>query len=73
MTHLLLLAMWTAAISGWYSALYFYRTANSGQRPDTGVILKTLAVSAVSLFIGTMMYSFVQSTMVTYVMKGGGF
>lgn len=64
MTHILLLSMWAIAISAWYSAAYFHRCASTGIRPDTTVVIKCISATGISLFIGTVVYSFIQATIV---------
>lgn len=67
MTHVLLLSMWATAISAWYSLIYFYRCGSTGKPPDMGVMLKSAAVTGISLFIGCVVYSFLQAA----VLNGG--
>lgn len=64
MTHILLLSMWAIAISAWYSAFYFYRVGIAGKQPDMGVVLKCVIASGLSLFIGCVVYSFLQATLI---------
>lgn len=68
MTHILLLSMWAIAISAWYSAFYFYRVGIAGKQPDMGVVLKCVIASGLSLFIGCVVYSFLQATLIKGVM-----
>lgn len=67
MTHILLLAMWAIAISAWYTVWYFYRCAVRGTPPDTGIVLRAIIATGLSLFIGCVMYSFLQAS----ILNGG--
>lgn len=66
MTHVLLLAMWAIAISSWFTSLYFYKCASDGVHPDMSIVLKCVAASGLSLFIGCIIYSFLQASFLRY-------
>lgn len=60
--HLAIISIWGCAIGGWYTAWYFYQTANKGTAPNMGVVFKCIIATAVSLFIGCVCYSFMQAS-----------
>lgn len=64
MTHILLLSMWAIAISAWYTAFYFYRAGQKGVSPDMNVVFRCVIATGLSLFIGCVVYSFLQATII---------
>ncbi len=70
MTHFLLLAMWTATLTGWGNVLYFYTCGVSGKRPNYGFTIKSLVAAIISLALGTICHSFIQSAIMSYSRMG---
>lgn len=67
MLTIILLSIWAAACSGWFTAWYYYRAGKAGTAPDLSVTFKLLAATGVSLFLGCVTAS------VLSTMKGGIF
>ena len=45
-------AIWTVAISGWYTAFHFYTSANAGVKPDMRILKYAIISSVIGLALG---------------------
>lgn len=70
MTHFVLLTMWTGMLTGWGNVLYFYTCGVSGKKPNYKAVIYSLVAAIVSLALGTVCHSFMQSALVSYARFG---
>lgn len=70
MTTIVLLTMWTAALTGWANVLYFYSCGVKGTKPNYSMTVKSLVAAIVSLAFGTIVHSLIQSALMSYRMMG---
>lgn len=66
MTIIVLLGMWVSALTGWFNVLYFYSCGVKSTKPDYSIVVKSLAAAIVSLALGTICHSLMQSALASY-------
>lgn len=70
MTHFILLALWTAFLTGWANVLYFHACGVSGKKPDYSITVKSLVIGIIALALGTVLHSFTQAALAAYARAG---
>jgi len=57
---IIILAMWTAALTGWGNVLYYYRCGSHGIKPNYEYTVYSLAAAVIAMALGSLSYAFVR-------------